>query len=54
MIDSLLPAQEEIERLHKRLDREAEAGGYHLNPDLSFVKDLVKGLLINEKRRGGG
>lgn len=43
---------EEIDRLFKRLDREAEAGGYHLNPDTPFTKELVKGLLINEKRYG--
>ncbi len=44
--------QEEIDRLFKRLDREAEAGGYHLNPDTPFTQELVKGLLINEKRYG--
>jgi ferredoxin-thioredoxin reductase catalytic subunit len=43
---------EEIEILFKRLDREAEEGGYHLNPDVNFTKRLVKGLLINEKRYG--
>jgi ferredoxin-thioredoxin reductase catalytic subunit len=44
--------QEEIDRLFKRLDREAEAGGYHLNPDIPFTKELVSGLRINEKRYG--
>ena len=43
---------EEIDRLYKRLDREAEAGGYHLNPDTPFTKELVWGLLVNEKRYG--
>jgi ferredoxin-thioredoxin reductase catalytic subunit/rubredoxin len=52
MNDSLMPTQEEIDRLHKRLDREAEAGGYHLNPDLPFTRDLVKGILINQNRYG--
>jgi ferredoxin-thioredoxin reductase catalytic subunit len=42
----------EIDKLHERLFREAESAGYHLNPDVSFTKDLVKGLLINEKRYG--
>jgi len=46
------PTPEEISRLYKRLDQEAEEGGYHLNPDVSFTQDLVKGLLINEKRYG--
>ncbi len=44
--------QEEIDRLFRRLDREAEAGGYHLNPDTPFTKELVRGLLINEERYG--
>ena len=44
--------QEEIDRLFKRLDREAEDGGYHLNPDTPFTKELVRGLRINEKRYG--
>lgn len=42
----------EIDVLYKKLNREAEASGYHLNPDVSFTKDLVKGLLINEDRYG--
>jgi ferredoxin-thioredoxin reductase catalytic subunit len=41
-----------INKLYKQLDREAEASGYHLNSDIEFTKDLVKGLLINEKRYG--
>jgi len=52
MNHQIIPTQEEIDRLYKRLDREAESGGYHLNPDVPFTKDLVKGLLINEKRYG--
>jgi ferredoxin-thioredoxin reductase catalytic subunit len=43
---------EEVDKLYQRLYREAESGGYHLNPDVIFTKDLVKGLLINEKRYG--
>jgi ferredoxin-thioredoxin reductase catalytic subunit len=46
------PSREEIERLCSRLDREARHGGYNLNPDEEFVKGLVRGLLINEKRYG--
>ena len=42
----------EIEKLYERLFREAESGGYHLNPDVGFTQELVKGLLINEKRYG--
>ncbi len=44
--------QEEIDKLYKRLDKEAEDGGYHLNPDIEFTKELVKGILINDRRYG--
>ena len=42
----------EIDRLHERLFREAEAAGYHLNPDVEFTKGLIKSLIINERRYG--
>jgi ferredoxin-thioredoxin reductase catalytic chain len=42
----------EVDRLYEKLRREGEAGGYYLNPDVEFAKDLVKGLLVNEKRYG--
>lgn len=45
-------AQTEIDILYERLYREAEAGGYHLNPDVAFTKELVKGLITNERRYG--
>jgi ferredoxin-thioredoxin reductase catalytic chain len=45
-------APEEIDRLYEKLKKEAEAGGYHLNPDVEMTKALVKGLLTNEKRYG--
>ncbi len=52
MNDQVTVSPEEINRLYERLNKEAEAGGYHLNPDVEFTKDLVRGLLINEKRYG--
>jgi len=52
MSEEIVISQEEIDRLYVRLLREAEAGGYHLNPDIAFAKDLIKGLLVNEKRYG--
>ncbi|HVN66037.1 MAG TPA: ferredoxin-thioredoxin reductase catalytic domain-containing protein [Methanomicrobiales archaeon] len=42
----------EIAALHERLGREAEEGGYHLNPDAAFVRGLVRGLFVNTKRYG--
>ena len=41
-----------VDVLYERLDHEAEAAGYHLNPDEDFTSDLIEGLLINEKRYG--
>ncbi len=43
---------EQVERLYQRLDREAKAGAYNLNPDKSFTLGLVESLLINEARYG--
>ena len=41
-----------INQLYQQLKKEAEAGGYLLNPDEAFTKDLVKSLVINEQRYG--
>lgn len=46
------PSLAEIDKLYRRLYDEAEVAGYHLNPDLEFTKDLVRGLLVNEGRYG--
>ena len=43
---------EEVDKLFLRLHKEAEGGGYHLNPDTPFTKELVKGLIINQRRYG--
>ena len=42
----------ETDRLHERLDNEAEESGYHLNPDNEFTRDLIRNLLVNEGRYG--
>ncbi len=42
----------EVNTLYERLKREAEAGGYTLNPDKEFTLSLVQGLVDNEKRFG--
>ena len=46
------PTQEQIDQVYLRLKKEAEAGGYHLHPDVGFTKDLIRGLLVNEARYG--
>lgn len=45
-------SRQDINNLYMQLDNEAEKGGYHLNPATEDTRDLVKGLLINEKRYG--
>jgi ferredoxin-thioredoxin reductase catalytic subunit len=52
MSDARDISQEDIDKLYERLNREAQAGGYNLNPDVEFTKGLVEGLLINEGRYG--
>ena len=44
--------QAKVEALHRRLKKDAEAYGYHLNPDEGFTKPLVEGLLVNQGRYG--
>jgi ferredoxin-thioredoxin reductase catalytic subunit len=41
-----------VEKHYNNIDIEAESAGYHLNPDVEFTKNLIKGLLINKKRYG--
>jgi len=45
-------SQERVQALYQRLQREAEAAGYHLNPDVEFTLGLVTSLLVNEDRYG--
>lgn len=47
-----MPMAEQIDALYEKLDEEAEAAGYHLNPDADITRGLVEGLLINEARYG--
>ncbi len=53
-----MPASEisgaQVDTAYHRLKAEAEAGGYHLHPDLDFTKELIRGLLANEVRYGYG
>ena len=52
MTDKISVSADEVNRFYDRLKREAEAGGYHLNPDVEFAMELARGLLTNEKRYG--
>ena len=44
--------EKEVDRVYITLKKEAEGGGYFLNPDVDFTKNLVRGLLKNEQRYG--
>jgi ferredoxin-thioredoxin reductase catalytic subunit len=43
---------EEVLRAHERVKKDAEAGGYRLNPDREFTLRLIEGLLENGRRYG--
>ena len=45
-------ADEEVDRIRAQIERDAQAGGYHLHPDPSFTAGLVRGLIENERRYG--
>jgi ferredoxin-thioredoxin reductase catalytic chain len=47
-----LPSPKRVDALLEQLDKEAEAGGYHLNPNEEHTRDLVEALIINEERYG--
>ena len=43
---------QEVLDLRDRLDKDAEAGGYHLNPDREMTLMLAEGLHTNLERYG--
>jgi ferredoxin-thioredoxin reductase catalytic subunit len=44
--------EEAVDRLYAKLKKDAESGGYYLNPDEKFTKDLIRGLMTNQERYG--
>lgn len=44
--------EEQVEKLYAQLKKEAEQGGYYLNPDILFTKQLLAGLIKNQERYG--
>jgi ferredoxin-thioredoxin reductase catalytic subunit/rubredoxin len=51
-MNDIIVSEREIQILYEQIQKDAETSGYHLNTDDNFVKDLIKGLLINLKRYG--
>ena len=45
-------SENEVDALYQRLKADAAASGYFLNPDEGFTRDLVRGLIVNQKRYG--
>jgi len=44
--------REEIDELYAKLEHDAEAHGYHLNPDREFTRELIEGLVCVQARVG--
>ncbi len=42
----------QVQAAYERLRAQCRASGYFLNPDEVFTRDLVRSLLVNEKRYG--
>src|SRR5512137_2569584 len=51
-MSAVLIEEKDIDRTYLIIKKEAENGGYFLNPDVDFTKNLVRGLLKNEQRYG--
>ncbi len=41
-----------IQETKRRVESDARSGGYFLNPDEAFIRDLLDGLTVNEERYG--
>lgn len=47
-------SDEELNSFYEKVKEDVEAHGYHLNPNVEFTKELLNGILTNEKRYGYG
>ncbi len=45
-------SSETVDSMYERLNREARASEYHLNPDSEFTRELIEGLIVNSQRYG--
>ena len=43
-------SDQKLDKFYENVKKDIEAHGYHLNPDVEFTKELLKSILINEKR----
>ncbi len=47
-------SEEELNSFYEKVKKDVEAHGYHLNTNVEFTKELLRGILTNEKRYGYG
>jgi ferredoxin-thioredoxin reductase catalytic subunit len=52
MNDDITISEDEITSTYTKLKKDADSYGYYLNLDVEMTRELVKGILINEKRYG--
>jgi ferredoxin-thioredoxin reductase catalytic chain len=45
-------SEQEVGELHQKLLREGKRAGYSLNPEVGFTRELIKGLIFNQRRYG--
>jgi len=45
-------SKEKVEQTYQKFKKDVSSGGYNLNPDEEFTKELITGLLVNEQRFG--
>jgi ferredoxin-thioredoxin reductase catalytic subunit len=51
-MNAVVTSEADVDRAYDTLKKDASDGGYRLNPDTEFVKNLIRGLLKNEGRYG--
>jgi len=47
-------SREELDSFYENVKKDVENHGYHLNSNVEFTKELLMGILTNEKRYGYG
>lgn len=54
MSNDIYISDAELDAFYKNVKEDVEDHGYHLNPNIEFTKELLNGILTNEKRYGYG
>ncbi len=51
-MSDVIVTDEEVEAAYSKIKREVESVGYFLNPDEKFTRQVIRGLLENQKKIG--